>query len=135
LESAAAWLLTIGNAYGALWLLADYRMTVLRLILVSDDRVVIRAGLRFTIRVPLDQVAEVGRVRPDFGKESVNLTFLGTPTHWLRLTEPIEAEGPYGFRRRVRAIGLTPDAADNFQRSIDLRVSGGAALRQPVPRA
>jgi hypothetical protein len=37
----------------------------------------------------------------------------------LTLTEPIEAEGPYGFRRRVRAIGLTPDTADDFERILD----------------
>jgi hypothetical protein len=82
---------------------------------------IIRAGLRYTVRVPLDKVAAVSRVKPDFGKESVNMTFLGTPTHWLTLTESIEAEGPYGFSRHVRAIGLEPDAADDFDRILDAR--------------
>jgi hypothetical protein len=114
-----AWILTIGTAYGALWLIADYRMTVLRPILVSDNSVIVRAGLRCTIRVPLKQIAEVGRVKPDFGKQSVNLTFLGTPTHWLTLTEAMEIEGPYGLRRGVRAIGLELDAADDFERTFN----------------
>jgi hypothetical protein len=115
----AAWIFTIVNAYGALWLIADYRMTVLRPILVSDNSVIIRAGLRCTMRVSLERVAAVGRVKPDVGKDTVNLTFLSTPTHWLTLTEPIEAEGPYSFRRRVRAIGFAPDAADDFDRLLD----------------
>ena len=116
-----AWVFTVGNAYAALWLIADYRLTVLRPILVSSGGIIIRAGLRCTMRVPLVQIADVGSAKPDFGKESVNLTFLGAPTHWLTLTEPIEAEGPYGFRRPVRAIGFTPDAADDFERILDVR--------------
>lgn len=118
-SALAAWIFSIGNAYGALWLIADYRMTVLRPILVSGDGVVIRAGLRCSLRVPPEQIAEVGRVRPAFGKQSVNLTFLGSPTHWLTFTEEIEAEGPYGFRRCVRAVGLEPDAAADFERAVN----------------
>src|SRR5262245_40267915 len=30
------------------------------------------------------------------------------------------AEGPYGFRLRVRAIGLAPDEADEFDRAVSL---------------
>ena len=120
-SALAAWIGTIGNAYGALWLIADYRMTVLRPILVDGDALIIRAGLRCTIRVGLEQVAEIGRMKPDFGKESVSLSFLATPTHWLTLAEPIEAEGPYGSRRRVRAIGLAPDAPRDFERVADAR--------------
>jgi hypothetical protein len=120
-SALAAWIFTIGNAYGALWLIADYRTTVLRPILVSDDTVIIRAGLRCTIHVPLEQIAEVRRVKPDFGRESLNVTFLGTPTHWLTFAEPVEAEGPYGLRRRVRAIGFQPDAADDFERLLPFK--------------
>lgn len=112
----AAWILTIGTAYGALWLIADYRATVLRPILVSDESLLIRAGFRCTIQVPLTRIAAVGYEKPKFGKETVNLTFLDTPTHWLTLSEPMVAEGPYGVRRRVRAIGIKPDAAEDFDR-------------------
>ena len=117
-SALAAWIFTLGNAYGALWLIADYRLTVLRPILVSDEGVVIRAGLRCSLRVSLEQIAAVGPVKPAFGKQSVNLTFLGTPTHWLTLTEPIDAEGPYGFKRCVRAVGLEIDAAVEFERAL-----------------
>jgi hypothetical protein len=74
----------------------------------------------------LEQITEVGRAKPAFGKQSVNLTFLGTPTRWLTLIEPIEAEGPYGLRRRVRAIGLELDAPDDFDRILDAWRAGSS---------
>jgi hypothetical protein len=116
----AAWIFTIGTAYGALWLVADYRATVLRPILVGDRNIRLRAGFRFNLEVPLTQVVALSRKRPEFGKESVNLTLLGTPTHWLTLSEPVDAEGPYGFHRRVRAIGIEPDAAAEFDRALQV---------------
>ncbi|HJR62465.1 MAG TPA: hypothetical protein VJ803_02090 [Gemmatimonadaceae bacterium] len=118
-STIAAWILTIGTVYGAVWLIADYRATVLRPIVVRDDDIVIRAGIRFTMRVPLAQIVAVGRTQPELGRDSVNLTFLGTPTHWLTLAEPMLADGPYGFHRRVRAIGVAPDAAEEFQRVVN----------------
>jgi hypothetical protein len=113
-----AWICTIGSAYGALWLIADYRATVLRPILVSDESILFRAGFRWTVQVPVDRIAGVSRNKPELGKECVNLTFLGTPTRWLTLSEPLVAEGPYGLRRRVRAIGVAPDADDDFDRML-----------------
>lgn len=113
-----AWILTIGTIYGALWLVADYRATVLRPILVSEEQVLVRAGLRFTLRVPRTRIVSVGREKPDFGRESVDLTFLSEPTHWVTLDEPMVADGPYGIRRRVRAFGVEPDAATEFVREL-----------------
>lgn len=118
-SAVAAWIFTAGTVYGALWLIADYRATVLRPILVSDETVLIRAGFRCTVQVPLSRITAVGHTKPQFAKESVNLTFLGTPTHWLTLSEPMVAEGPYGFRRLVRAIGIEPDAAEDFDHILD----------------
>jgi len=129
-STLAAWIFTIGTAYGALWLIADYRATVLRPILVSDEDVLVRAGLRCTIQVPMAQITGIGHEKPSLGKESVNLTLLGTPTHWLTLAEPMFAEGPYGFRRRVRAIGMKPDAAEDFDRILDDRSVERAGSRR-----
>jgi len=116
-----AWLFTIGTVYGALWLIADYRATVLRPILVSDESVLIRAGFRCTMHVPRARIAAVGRKKPELGKESLNLTLLSTPTRWLTFSEPMLAHGPYGFSRRVRAIGIEPDMAEDFDRILDFR--------------
>ncbi|MGH9867035.1 MAG: hypothetical protein ACREAA_02575 [Candidatus Polarisedimenticolia bacterium] len=119
-SGAAAWLFTLGTAYGALWLIADYRAVVLRPILVDDEGILIRAGFRCTLWIPRERLAGVVQRRPDFGKESLCLTFLGTPTHWLVLSEPMRAEGAYGFRRSARAIGIVPDDPAAFERQVAL---------------
>ena len=59
------------------------------------------------------------------GKESLNLTFLGTPTRWLTLSESMSAQGSYGFRRRVRAVGLEPDYVQEFDRILGARTASG----------
>jgi len=115
-SALAAWALTIGTAYGAFWLIADGRATVLRPILVDGECVVLRAGLRWSLRVPRGQIAGVARRKPSLGKECLNLTLLGAPTHWVTFTRPVPAEGPYGLRRNVRAVGIQPDDAGRFDR-------------------
>jgi len=117
-STLAAWILTAGTVYGALWLIADYRATVLRPILASDEDVSIRAGLRFSLSVPRERIAAVLGDKPDFGKESANLTLLATSTSWIVLSQPILARGPYGFRRRVRAVGVAADDPDGLRRSL-----------------
>jgi hypothetical protein len=117
-SGVAAWLLTVTTAYGALWFLADARATVLRPLLVDEESLLLRAGLRWTLRVPRDEVAAIRHAKPVYGRESLNLTLLGAPTHWIELAAPMLAEGPYGMRRRVRAIGVQPDAAEEFGRAL-----------------
>lgn len=116
-----AWMFTIGSAYAGLWLIADYRATVLRPILVGDDDVLIRAGFRCTLRVPRADIADVSREKPAFGRGSVKLTVFSTPTRWITFSTPVQAEGPYGIRRRVRAIGIEPDQTAEIDRLCDAR--------------
>ena len=117
-SALAAWIFTIGTAYGALWLVADYRATVLRPILVGDEGITLRAGIRCTLQIPHERIAEVGHGSPAKGKDIVNLTLLGKPTIWLTLSEPMLALGPYGLRRRVRAVGIQPDMAEDFGQAL-----------------
>jgi len=117
-SAVAAWVFTASTAYLALWLIADHRAMVLRPILIGEDGVLVRAGLRFTVHVPWSRIAGVDRTKPPFGRESANLTLLGTPSHWITLSERLVAEGPYGSRRPVRAIGIEPDAAPDFDRAL-----------------
>ena len=115
-SAVAAWIFTAGTLYGALWLIADYRATVLRPILIDDETIMLRAGLRWTVGVPRANISAINRRKPEPGKELLNLTFMGNPTHWIMLAEPLPVQGPYGFQRPVRAIGIQPDAADDLER-------------------
>ncbi|MEQ8766701.1 MAG: hypothetical protein RL885_22495 [Planctomycetota bacterium] len=110
-----AWISTIGTAYGALWLLADLRASILRPILIDAELVTVRSGLRCMLRVPREKIVAIESKDPELGKQSLDLTLLGTPTHWLLFAEPLTAELPYGFTRQVRAIGVQPDDVDRFE--------------------
>jgi hypothetical protein len=130
---AVAWAFTIASVYSALWLVADYRATVLRPILVDGEAVRFRAGLRWSVRVARARIAGVERREPESRKERVKLTFFGAPTHWVRLSEPVWAQGPYGLRRRVRALGLEPDAAEAFREALVVSPATPVADRGDLP--
>ncbi|MDX2475150.1 MAG: hypothetical protein QNL91_15755, partial [Candidatus Krumholzibacteria bacterium] len=92
-----------------------FRATVLRPVLVGTERIVLRAGLRWTVEIARTQIVTLGRAEPEVGKQKVNLSLMGTASHWIALTEPVLAHGPYGKKRWVRAIGLSPDATTEWE--------------------
>jgi len=118
----AAWILSASELYAALWLIADHRATVLRPILVSDDALWLRAGLRASVRVPRAAIVAVTRTKPAAG--ALKLAFLASPTRWIRLAEPVVVRGPYGLARRTAEIGLAPDEPAALE----------ASLAAPPPR-
>ncbi len=111
-----AWLFTLSTVYAALWLIADYRATVLRPVLIEDTRVRIRAGLRCVLDIPRSNIAAISTTPPDHGRANMKLMLMSAPTRWITLHEPMRASGPYGIRSTVRSIGLSPDQADEFDR-------------------
>jgi hypothetical protein len=114
-NSVAAWIFTLSSAYGALWMVADYRATVLRPILVGQRRVLVRAGLRYTVDVSRSKIKEICRTHPGFGREALSLKLIGPPTHWIIFSEAVYAQGPYGTSRRIRAVGIQPDEAHELE--------------------
>lgn len=107
-----AWLLTASTVYGGLFLLGDLRATVLRPILIEQDRITLRAGLRWTVEVERDNILSITSHQPADGMPHVNFVLLGQPTRWLQLREPVVVRGMYGFQRVVHAIGFCPDQPD-----------------------
>lgn len=132
---ALAWILTIASIYTCIWLLADWRATVLRPVLVDARRISFRAGLRWSVSVPRPAVVRISGQRPAPGKACLSLNLLGSPTHWIILDRPVEARGPYGLRRRVRAIGIQPDDPGEFERALAGRPDGCPDTGSPERRA
>jgi hypothetical protein len=116
---ALAWIITALSLYGALWLLADYRASILRPVLVDSDEVWLRAGLRWHARVPRRMIAAVVRTAPGSQEGTRSLAFLTTPNLWLEFSEPISLRGSYGIRRRVRKVGLFVDNPAEFERLVN----------------
>lgn len=114
----AAWLLTALSLYTVLWLIGDYRAVRLRPTLLHDGALEVRVGMRWNRRLP---PAGVHAVRPAPASPLpgstpgyLNASVVGSPNLLLELTGPLEARGPYGWRKEVTLLGLTVDDADAF---------------------
>lgn len=125
----AAWILTILTAYAALWLIGDFRALGRRTILVTGDALIVRLGLRWSVRVPLDAIRAVraaespGPAAPDH----LRAVILGAERQVVELDSELVAVGFYGIRRRVRSIGLSVDEPERFLRCLEQRLEGPAS--------
>lgn len=112
-SGAVAWVLTALSVYGLVWIAGDWRASRLRPVTVHADRVVFRAGLRWTAEVPRSRILRV--VEPDWrhpfgrGEGEVELSLFGGPALVVELTEPVEVEGPFGIRRSALRLGIAAD--------------------------
>jgi hypothetical protein len=112
----AAWILTILTAYAALWLIGDFRALGRRSILVTGDELIVRLGLRWTVRVPLDRIRAVRAARGQEppGSDHLRAVILGAERQVVELDSEVVATGLYGIRRRIRSIGLSVDEPERF---------------------
>jgi len=101
------------SVYGLLWLIGDHQALRLRPCRLAPDALLVRVGLRWTVRVPRAAIAAVRTVRGDAPSRRergyLRATVFGDPLLLLELATSVAATGPYGMTRRVRRIGLSPD--------------------------
>ena len=114
------WTVTALDLYGILWLLGDYHALRLRPSIASSDTFHIRHGLRWSLDVPLSNVASIDRVAREEewkGKKNIlKLTMFDEPRYLLRLREPQTANGIAGITKTIDAIALRPDDDERFRR-------------------
>lgn len=106
-----AWVLTAVSIYGAVWLGAVARSFRVRPMLVTENEVVVRAGLLWTVRIPRDAVA----IESAVSTYDLKVPLLAEPNVVLRLRTPRIAYGIYGLRRRVSTIAIQVDDASAFR--------------------
>ena len=110
---AAAWALSALSLYALLWLVGDYQGLRLRPCRLEEEVLRVRVGLRWQVEVPRAACAAFTPVRGNAPSRRapgyLRATVFGDPTHLLELNAPVTAIGPYGIRRRVTRIGLSPD--------------------------
>ena len=124
-SAVAAWILTILTAYAAVWLLGDFRALGRRAIALTADELIIRVGLRWTLRVPLDGIRAVRAVAGSAGTrvpDHLRAVILGGERQVVELDAPLEATGFYGIRRSVRSIGLSVDDPERFLEVLERRL-------------
>ena len=118
----AAWVLTALSIYTLLWLTAVFQASRLRPVVVSDDQLLVRTSLVWTIEVPRDAIALVGAIEDAPREKGILRAALGTaPVVLVMLKRPMVARGPLGVRRSVRGIALYVDEPARFRAALDAR--------------
>ncbi len=122
-----AWIATGLSAWGAIAIMAMSRAFALRPTLVSSDGIVVRYGLLFRLRIPVDRIQSI-----EAGADCAPGTRVvprDTPASvYIRFSEPLEAELLLGITKRISAIGLSADDAAGFTTALSqLTLQRGAS--------
>jgi hypothetical protein len=109
-SARAAWVLTALSVYTLLWLAAAFQAARLRPVVVSEDQLLVRSSLLWTVEVPRDAIECVRAVDDAPRDKRVLRAALGTsPVLLVTLKRPVRARGPFGTHRTVDAIALYVD--------------------------
>jgi hypothetical protein len=127
----AAWILTALSAYTMLWVFADYRAMAMRPTLVTRDEIVIRVGLRCSLRAPLTLVEHAqstswrdrGRSLPGH----LNMASPDSPNILVAFREPITAQRIFGVTTTIKSVGLRVQDADGMLRALRAHMANIAA--------
>ncbi len=112
----AAWILTGLTGYAVVWFVGDYRAFRARPILITPTDLRVRVGLRWEIRVDMDNLREI-RVhlsQKEKSSDALSAVVLGKANVCLKLVRPVEAVGMYGIRKSTSEIWLQVDDADRL---------------------
>ncbi len=123
-SALAAWIMTGLDLYGILWLLGDYQALRLRPALVGKSKVQLRWGLRWSMDIPREMIARVEQLTGDVERrqDRLRIAALDEPELMVVLKQPLIAEGPFGFRKKVCEVALLPDDPSAFHPWIDGRL-------------
>jgi hypothetical protein len=113
----AAWILTLLSAYGTLWIMAELQASLLRPIEVREGQLMLRSGLRWTVRIPLTAIVAL---RPttstdDEAEDILDIAPLGASRFEVAVRTPVVAEGPYGICKTVTRVRFTVDDHARFE--------------------
>jgi hypothetical protein len=122
-SAIAAWIITLSEAYGVLWLLGDYNALRSRPTVVGGGQLEIRYGLRWNATVDFSNIAAIEHLDPLHSDEarrrrSLRVAILQPATRRIVLREPLTAYAMYGIHRTVDSIELAPDDLERFDRLV-----------------
>jgi hypothetical protein len=128
-SATVAWLLTALGVYTVAWLLGDYQAARLRPLVVGEDALDVRLGLRWSLRIPYDRIVRVvPRSKEELRRRTpgyLHAVLLVEPQVLLELDGPMQARGPYGVSKEVTRVGIAVDDIEGLQAALSAR---GVAL-------
>jgi hypothetical protein len=107
--STAAWIATALSLYSVVWLAGDAHALRHGGVIVGEDALELRLGVRWRGRIPWAQVASITR-----GSEAdLDASILGANTV-IRMHAPVTLRGPLGRMRTGASLALSLDDPDGF---------------------
>lgn len=125
-SATAAWVHLALSAYGVVWLLGDFQGMRARPIRLAEGALLVRTGLRWSVRLPYAQIASVASTRREpagAGPDHLSAVAFGSPQFLIRLHAPVKAEGPYGMTKRVASLTLRVDETAAFEAQLRARLA------------
>jgi hypothetical protein len=119
---AGAWIITGLSIYTFCFIVGDLLALVKSPVIVTDNQLIIRIGLRWYAEVPLNTIEQILTIQDikSTDKPCLMCITFGSPNVLLHLKTPIKVLGIYGTSFTTRKIALNIDQADHFLRSIVL---------------
>lgn len=126
-----AWLVFAMTVYGIVWILGDASAARLHPIIVSDNTLWLRTGLRWHTTVPLSALASIERPTMRLGSSAsyLNMALMGEPKMVLVFRTPVEVRGLFWIRKTVTRIGIYVDDPAAFREAIAIQSASAADSR------
>ena len=120
-----AWIVTLLEVYGILWIIADLRSMQLMPIEVRDDSLVLQQGWRWRAVVSYAEIKSVSRS----GEHDFVFGSFDPPNAVISFAQPLTLAGLYGLRKTVASLGIVIDDAGRFEALMRAR----GLWREPDP--
>jgi hypothetical protein len=105
-----AWSINASSLWLALYLVADAHAARLRPLELEDDGLVFSVGMRWRGFVPYAILRSVSTSRVHYrDQQTLRATVVSAGDLSIELTEPLEAHGPFGLKKRATCLVLTVD--------------------------
>jgi hypothetical protein len=115
----AAVIMTALSIYSLFWLIGDFHAIRLHPVLITDNNIQLRIGLRWKATIPISAISGVdfGGGPPRNSKGYVRASVL-TPRVVLNLNQTVNVQALFGMVRHASKIGLSIDDAEKFRDEI-----------------
>lgn len=121
----AAWALTALELYGMIWIIDDYQAIRLRPMILEEEAIEVRMGLRWNVRIPYAQIARLSVPGKDIPRKRsagyLQAAVLVHPQLILELRSPALAAGAYGIDKTITRVGIGVDDAARLRAALAAR--------------
>ncbi len=106
-----AWIFTALSIYSAFWILGDFNAVRLHPVVLTEDDLHLRVGMRWRAVVPRHAIVGLSKISTQDAadKEMLRLVLFGEPNSLLALDREITFHGLFGRSRTERRVALAVD--------------------------